>query len=316
MKVRELDEKQILANLSQQKNPFFGDYYAYYSSWLGGITKNPALMLLPMDDHMVHRGDGVFEAVKVVNRAAYLFDEHLERLFRSAEKIGIQSSLSYAEMKEIVLETLRVADQRDAVIRIFLSRGPGNFSPNPYDALGAQFYVVITRLKTLSAEKYAEGVVIGQSAIPTKNFWWAQIKSCNYLPNVMMKKEAVDRGLDFVIGIDEKGFIAESATENIMIVDENNILVHPELDFILKGITMTRVCELAEENGMKMDIRPISIKDLKAAREVIMTGTTLDVIRVAKFEGCQIGKGDAVMSHKLRELLLDDIHRGPRRMVF
>ena len=63
-----LDDNQLIKTVNVQKNPFFKEYYAFYSSWYGGITKNPHLMLLPSDDHMVHRGDGVFEGIKSVGR--------------------------------------------------------------------------------------------------------------------------------------------------------------------------------------------------------------------------------------------------------
>ena len=219
MTIPVIDDSQILENLKAQQNPFFKDYYAFYSSWFGGITKNPYLMLLPIDDHMVHRGDGIFEGLKAVGRSVYLLEEHLQRLARSAEKIQLQLPFSLEKIREILLETLRAANKSDVMIRIYVSRGPGNFNANPYESVGPQLYVAISRLTYPSAEKYVQGVSIGQSAILAKPPWQAQIKSCNYLLNVLMKKEAVDRGFDFVVGIDHRGGVTESATENIMMVD-------------------------------------------------------------------------------------------------
>jgi 4-amino-4-deoxychorismate lyase len=317
MKIPTLNETEILQKLNIRSDSFLNDYYAFYSSWYGGMTTNPHLMLLPIDDHMVHRGDGVFEGIKAVNRGVYLLDEHLQRLLRSAERINIPLSFSLEEMKQIIIETLRVANRNDVMIRVYLSRGPGSFSPNPYDSVGSQFYVVITHLKLFPQKKYEEGVKIGKSDIPTKNHWWAQVKSCNYLPNVMMKKESVDRELDFVISIDEKGYISESATENIMLIDQNNNLVHPELDFILKGITMTRIVELAEEQGIKTIVKSITVDDLTSAKEIIMTGTTLDLIRVSEFEGHKIGSDSSgKISELLSQLLVEDVHHGPYRTIF
>lgn len=306
-----LNDQQILEKIRVQENPFFKEYYAFYSSWFGGIVTNPRMMLLPIDDHMVHRGDGVFEAMKAVGRSVYLMDEHLQRLFISAEKIALISSIPLNDMKEIVLETLRVANQNEATIRIFLSRGPGNFSVNPYDSIKSQLYIVVTQLRPPSSEKYEHGVTIGKSDVPTKSSWMAQVKSCNYLPNVLMKKEAVDRGFDFVITTDDEGYIAESATENIMIVDQHGTLVQPTLDHILKGTTMTRTCELAREHGMTTDSRPISIAELQAADEVIITGTSLNVLPVVKFENEIIGTGKpGPIAKKLNQLMLEDIRNG------
>jgi 4-amino-4-deoxychorismate lyase len=309
-----LDESQIVKAIAKKENPFFDDYFAFYSSWLGGIIKDPRMMMLPIDDHMVHRGDGIFEALKAEGRAVYLMDEHLQRLFDSAKRISLQSPYDAQTLKNIILETLRVADREDAAIRIFLSRGPGNFSVNPYDAIEAQFYVVIHRLCPPTAEKYSHGVTIGKSAIPTKPSWMAQVKSCNYLPNVLMKKEAVDRKLDFVIGIDSDGHITESATENIMIVDTNGTLVHPNFDYILRGTTMVRTCELAQENGFKTLAKSMTVDDLLAAKEVMITGTSLNVLPVVEYESKKIADGKpGPMAQQLNGLMKEDIKRGPKR---
>jgi branched-chain amino acid aminotransferase len=217
----------------------------------------------------------------------------------------------------VIIETLKVANRDDAIIRVFLSRGPGNFSVNPYDSVKSQFYVAITRLNSPAPEKYEQGVVIGKSSIPMKDSWMAQVKSCNYLPNVMMRKEAVDRNLDFVVGVDEEGFVTEGPTENIMIVDAKEHLVHPGFDNILKGTTMTRVCELARTNGIKAESRSFSLKELQTAQEIMMCGTTLDVLPVREFEGQKIGNGKpGPISIKLRELIREDLRAGPKRTPF
>lgn len=317
MNIPVLEEKQILENLNKQKNPFFEDYFAFYSSWYGGIIQNPRMMLIPIDDHMVHRGDGVFEGIKAIGRAVYQFEEHLQRLLSSAKRIELEPQLSLDEMREIILETLRVANKEEAAIRVYLSRGPGNFSVNPYDSVGSQFYVAISRLVFPSEKKYEQGVKIAKSTIPPKDSWMAQIKSCNYIHNVLMKKEAVDQHVDFTISVNSQGHITEGATENIMIVDKNGIIVHPEFDSILKGTTMLRACELAHENGMKYETRPILLEELQTAQEVMMCGTTLDVLPVVEFEGYKFGNGrPGPIAATLRKWLLEDMRVGPRRTHF
>ena len=317
MTIPVIDDSQILENLKTQQNPFFKDYYAFYSSWFGGITKNPYLMLLPIDDHMVHRGDGVFEGLKAVGRSVYLLEEHLQRLARSAEKIQLQLPFSLEKIREILLETLRAANKSDVMIRMYVSRGPGNFNANPYESVGPQLYVALSRLTHPPAEKYVQGVSIGQSAILAKPPWQAQIKSCNYLLNVLMKKEAVDRGFDFVVGIDHQGGVTESATENIMMVDPQGTIVHPPLENILRGTTMIRACELARENGLATDERFFTVKELLSAGEVMMAGTTLDVLPVVKFEEHKIADGKpGLIAKKLKQLIIEDMKSGPRGVSY
>ncbi len=306
-----LDSQTLLQNLKNQKNPFWPQYHAYYSTWLGGITKDPSLMVLPMDDHMVHRGDGVFEAMKAVNRRVFLMKEHLERLARSAAVIGLSLPFSTSEIQDIILQTLKVADRPDVLIRLFISRGPGGYTTNPYDSVASQMYLTITDLKPPKTELYEKGVRIGRSQVLVKEGWMAQVKSCNYLPNVMMKKEAIDRKLDFTISFDVEQNLAESSTENIALVDAVGELVHPQFDRILRGTTMIRVFELASQQGLKTKVRHVSEKDLMQAREVFMIGTTLDVLPVTEYEGQKIGEGRVgPVAYKLREILQQDLALG------
>lgn len=317
MTVTIINEKQLLDRIQALNNPFFKEYYAFYSSWLGGVITDPRWMLLPIDDHMVHRGDGVFEAMKAVNRSIYLMDEHLSRLMKSAKSLALNLSFDRAHIQKTVLETLRIANQSDVLIRIFLSRGPGNFSVNPYDSIEAQLYIMISALIPPSLDQYTNGLRIGKSAIPSKPAWMAQIKSCNYLPNVLMKKEAVDRGLDYVVSLDEEGNVTECATENILIVDQSGTIIHPPLPNILSGTTMIRVCELAREHGFNTAIKPISLTDLASAKEVLITGTSLNVLPVIQFEDKTIGHGrPGPVAKKLNELMINDIATGRRGITY
>lgn len=302
--------EEIRRQTASQKNPFWPTYYAFFSSWYGAIVKDPgATLLVPLDDHMVHRGDAVFEALKSVNGKIFLLDEHLIRLEKSAEKIGLRSPYSKSGMGEIIKETLKVSEQKNTLIRVFLSRGPGSFTTNPYDPPQSQFFVVITELKTPAAEKYEKGVKIGRSQIPVKESWMAQVKSCNYLPNVMMKKESVDRKLDFTVSFDREGYLAESSTENIVIVDSKGILVRPLLENILKGTTMMKAFELAAKAGIATQERQISEAEILRAQEIMMMGTTMDVLPVTAYESKVIGDGLAgPIARKLQQLLAAEMN--------
>ncbi len=306
-----LDSHAVLQKLHGQKNPSWTQYRAFYSSWLGGITKDPSLMVVPMDDHMVHRGDAVFEAMKTFDRKVYLMKEHLQRLASSAQSIGIQLPFSLNEIQDLILQTLKAADQPQCLIRLFVSRGPGGFTTNPYESVGSQLYIAITDARTFSTQAYESGVRIGRSYIPVKEPWMAQVKSCNYLPNVMMKKEALDRKLDFTIGYDSKNFVAESSTENIAIVDEQGVLTHPPFDGILRGTTMIRVFELAKESQIPTSIRSFTEEEILRAQEVLMIGTTLDVLPVTEYDNKKIAGGQVgEMSRRLRALLQLDFISG------
>lgn len=268
-------------------------------------------MVLPMDDHMVHRGDGVFEAIKAVDRKVFLLNAHLERLEISAARIAIALPFPIQKIQEIILQTLKVANQPNVLIRLFVARGPGGFTTNPYDSVGSQLYIAITELKNPKAELYETGAKIGRSHVPIKDPSMAQVKSCNYLPNVLMKKEAVDRKLDFTIGFDSKNFVAESSTENIAIVDKRGTLVHPHFENILRGTTMLRAFELAKTVGIPTEQRNFTEQEIHEAQEVMMIGTTLDVLPVTEFEGQKINGGKVgPVSRQLLQVVREDIKLG------
>jgi branched-chain amino acid aminotransferase len=301
-------KKLALYNYEQKKT-----YLAMYSSWYGGITKDPSLMMVPVDDHLVHRGDGVFEAMKYIHGKVYLMNDHLDRLESSAKQLGMQWPFARGKMISIIEEVVNASEAQEVLIRLFMSRGPGGFTTNPYDSVGTQVYCIATELKPMPEKKYEEGVRVGRSEISPKDSWFATVKSCNYLQNVMMKKEAVDRKLDFTIGFDSCGVITEGSTENIILVNSSKELVRPRLKQILKGTTMMRTLHLAEDLVRQKQIiniieQDLQEKDLVSAKEVMMVGTTLDVLPVIQYEGKKIGEGKpGFIAQTLRRYLTEDM---------
>ncbi len=259
-------------------------YKAFYSSFLGGVTTEPHHMVVPIDDHMVHRGDAVFEAVKFQDGFVYALDRHLERLEVSAANICLLLPEDRIARVKMILETIRVSGLGSGIVRLFLARGPGSFTTNPFESIGTQTYCAITVGSSPSAEVYARGVRVGLSKISVKEGFFARTKTCNYLPNVLMKKEALDRGLDYVISLDESGFLAEGSTENFALLDKNETLVLPKFDRILRGVTAVRAMELASSIGLKAENRSITTEDVRSAKAAMMMGTTIDILPIASFE--------------------------------
>ena len=309
MAISLLSPDQYLDRIMNQDVGSRSAYRACYLSALDGIVTDPRLMLVGLDDHMVHRGDGIFEALRVVNKKPYLLKEHLERLGRSAEFVSMNLPWSVGQLSDLIDETLKASKLDNAIARIFVSRGTGSFAANPYDCTKLGLAIVITEFKAPPAEKYGNGVKIGRSGIAPKPGFWAQIKSCNYLPNVLMKKESVDRGLDFTVGFDEQGFLTEGSTENIIIVDNSGRLCRPPLERILRGCTMIRVLDLASIHSTTKAVieHRISADEIINAHEVMMVGTTIDVLPVIEFEGTKIGRGTVgPVARHLYELLIQD----------
>jgi branched-chain amino acid aminotransferase len=278
---------------------------------------DPGLMMIPVDDHVVHRGDGVFETLKAVEGGLYNLAGHFARLRRSASFIGLGPAPADGVLREIVRQTVRAAGYPDALVRILFTRGPGSMGVSPYDCPEPALYVAAYELPPPFMERHPEGATALPSAIPVKSGGFAQAKICNYLPNMLMKKEAVDQGVHFVFSFDDLDGLAESATENVGIVDAEGWLRAPATASILEGTTMNRVLEFAEglvRDGALSGVKRnrVSRQDLAEAREILIFGTTTDVTAVVAFERRAVGAGrPGPVFAALSRRLLADIRGNP-----
>ena len=276
---------------------YHAGYYAMYSSWWDAITTEPNLMVVPVDDHMVHRGDGLFETFKCVDGAVYNFGAHMERLENGARAIALPLRWSREEVRGIVGEVVRAGGRKDAMVRIFASRGPGGHSANPYECPEPLLMVLAIRLPPPFMEAHPEGARIGVSAVKGKEGMFAQVKSVNYLPNVLMKKQAVDAGVDFMLGFDKDGHMTELPTENFGIVGADRVLRVPRPDHILLGTTMLRVLALAREKLVPAGIlagveeADVPMAEIERAAEMLVFGTTPHVTAATQFAGRAVGGG-------------------------
>ncbi len=270
--------------------------YAMFSTLLNGIVTDPAWMVMPTDEHLVHRGDGVFETIRCVAGALYAVPAHLERLERSAGAIALRVPMASGELTAAMVATVRAGGRPDATVRLIAARGPGGFGVNPYDSPEAQVYIVAYPSGTPFMRGHPRGARVRTSAVPMKPGAMATAKTCNYIPNALMKKEAVDAGVDFTVTFDERGGLGEGATENMAIVDAAGRLRLPPPERILAGITMQRMAELAARDPSRCGLRgveigPIFRRDIETAREMLVFGTTVEVASVVEWDGRPIGRG-------------------------
>lgn len=312
-----LSKEAIYEYLLKKSFSYQDNYLAMFSSWYGGIIKEPALMLIPIDDHMVHRGDGVFEAFKCVDGKIYLLERHLDRLERSAVAIKLKLPYSRVDIIDIVKQVIRAGGEEKCLIRVFVSRGPGGFTTKPSECIGSQLYVVVTKLPKYPEEWYTIGVSVKTSNVPMKPSYFAGIKSCNYLPNVLMSAEAEEAGVQYTVAVDEQGNIGEGPTENIGIITTDYAFLVPSFDRVLRGTTITRVMELVQELIKSKVLSHVSesevkIEDVLRAQEVMMFGTTFDAVPVVKFNDRRIGNGQpGPFFKKFLKMIRDDIRDNP-----
>jgi branched-chain amino acid aminotransferase len=280
---------------------------AFYDHRLGAVCRNPRLMLMPWDDHLVHRGDGVFESLKYVDGKVYQLEAHLDRLETSAEGIHLCLPCTRDELRERILDTARAGRSAMGLLRVLLGRGPGGFGVDPSECPTPSLYIAAYKFTPKPEKVFESGVTAFKTTIPAKQPWLAKIKSMNYLPNALMKREATEKGFTFPFCFDAQGFLAEGATENVCIVDKQGRLIAPEFINALRGTTLMRAVDLIKHE-IPISFRGVTEGELFEAQEVIVIGTTLDAISVVRYEGKPIHDvRPGPVSKRIRELLKKDL---------
>jgi 4-amino-4-deoxychorismate lyase len=320
-KVPVLTADDAIGRLRRSAHSNAENFYAMYSSVLGGIITDPALMVLPLDDHMVHRGHGVFDTATLTHGMLYQLDPHLERLVRSAAAARIPLPFPQQELRQIILETAAASRQRDGSVRYWLSAGPGGFALGPSECVASSFYVIVFKQEAYPESYYSKGVKVITSGIPIKPPLFARTKSTNYLPNVLVVLEAKDRGADNGIFIDQRGMVAESSNMNVALVTRDRVFLHPAFDTILSGITIQRVLKFAERlvgsgdlNGVR--IGDVPVNEAKAAAEMMLIGSSIKVAPVVEWDGNPIGLGKpGSITKKLLKLWEEDTVSAPDQLT-
>jgi branched-chain amino acid aminotransferase len=250
----------------------------------------------------------------------YNLEAHLDRIEESARGVALRIPVTRERLLEILIRTVRAGGRRDCVLRVFVSRGPGGFSANPYECSKSQLYAVVTAVPPLFMSLHPEGARLLSSSVSAKPAGLAVVKTCNYVPNVLMKKEALDHGADFAVGYDERGFLTEGAVENVGIVTVKRRLLFPKPDRILRGTTMVRAMALAQDlvNGGELTAvgtADITRPDMWNAAEILMTGTTLHVAAAIELDGRRIGDGRPGSVYRKLSALLERDMRENRTLL-
>jgi branched-chain amino acid aminotransferase len=304
-----LDRRTYLERLLSAERAGADAILAYYEHRLGAIVRDGRLMLAPLDDHMFHRGDGVFEAAKFTHGRLYQLDGHLTRLRRSAEGIRLAPPCPWEEVRSLALETARAAGSEAGQLRVFLGRGPGGFGLDPAEAPRPSLYIVATRFSPRPPSWYERGLTGFRTSVPARAPHLSQIKDTNYLNAVFMTLEARDRGKDIPLCFDAGGALTESATANICLVDKEGVLVVPEFTQALPGTTILRALELLR-GKIPREIRRVPEEEIFEAAELLLLGTSPGCAPVTEYEGRPIGGGRrGPVARLIYDLLEEDLLR-------
>lgn len=243
-------------------------------------------------DHGFLYGDGVFEGIRAYGGRVFRLEDHVKRLFDSAQAIMLCIPMSQSEMCEAILETLRRNNLRDAYIRPIVTRGMGDLGLDPNKCNLATVIVIAIEWGAMYGSLYEVGLTAVSVAVRrnSPDALPPNIKSLNYLNNIMAKIEANIKGGNEAIILDAQGRLSEGSGDNIFIIKDKKIYT-PHTINNLKGITREAVLELAKVQGYEVLESDLGLFDLYTADEVFVTGTAAEVAPVTKADGRTIGSG-------------------------
>ena len=244
-------------------------------------------------DHGLLYGDGVFEGIRAYNGRVFRLQEHLERLYRSARAIVLDIGMPLADMEKAVLDTLRANKLKDAYIRLVVTRGVGDLGLDPKKCPKATVFIIADRIALYPPECYTEGLEVN-TVSTRRNSSQAlnpNIKSLNYLNNILAKIEAGLSGAREAIMLSLEGYVAECTGDNIFFIKGNRLVTPPTVAGALEGITRAVVWGLASGAGLVPEEMLFTPFDLFTADEVFLTGTAAEVIPVVRIDARTIGAG-------------------------
>ena len=243
-------------------------------------------------DHCFLYGDGVFEGIRVIDRGILFHKEHMTRLYKSAKFVRIPM-MPRKEYEKYLFDAVRSSNLDSCYIRIVVTRGIGDLGVNPAKCSGSKLVIIVTSLKLYPEELYENGLKL--IVAKTRKTPYASlncgIKSCNYLNNVMAKWEAVDRGADEAVMLDNNGGVSEATLDNIFGVKADTLFTPGLETNCLPGITREKIMEIARKQGMKVVEGAFTSNDFMSADEVFLTGTGAGIVPVIKIENKPIGSG-------------------------
>lgn len=244
-------------------------------------------------DHGFLYGDGVFEGMRAYKGRVFRLREHLQRLYSSAKSTRLEIPVSMDEFAEVVGQSLKVNSLRDAYIRAVVSRGVGDLGLDPRKCPRPTIVVIAASIVLYPEELYEDGlsIITGSTRRIPPDALNPNIKSCNYLNNILAKIEGIRAGVMEVLMLNHAGMVAECTGDNVFRVAGRAIETPPVSSGILPGITRAAVMELAAQAGYDVREREMTLYDLYAAEEVFLTGTAAEIIGVTEIDGRGIGTG-------------------------
>ena len=246
---------------------------------------------VPVLDHGLLYGDGVFEGIRFYGGEPLLLAEHLRRLRDSARAIALDLLWNSDELEQIVRDTVAASGLDDGYLRLLVTRGDGALGIDPRSCVRPRLIVIADRLQLLDPAVRHQGarlIIAATRRLPPDGLD-PRIKSLNYLNHILARIEANRAGADEAVLINAQGRVTEGSADNLFIVRDGQAWTPPVSDGALAGITRGLLFELADEADIDMAERSLTAFDLYSADECFLSGTAAELIPVRSIDERAMG---------------------------
>jgi len=258
---------------------------------------------VPVLDRGFIFGDGVYEVIPVYSRYAFRLREHLLRLEQSLGAVRLPNPFSLEQWQELVHKLIALNADEDQSIYLQVTRGPAPRDHAFPQHVTPTVFMMSNPLLTPSKALCESGV----SAISAQDIRWdrCDIKAIALLPNVLLRQLAIDAGSAETV-LFRNGILTEGSASNIFAVEQSVILAPPKDSHMLPGITYDVVLELAQANGIPVNIGYFEEARIRAADELWITSSTKEILAIVTLDGKPIGSGQpGPLLHRMHGLYQD-----------
>ncbi len=262
-------------------------------------------------DHGLLYGDGVFEGIRFYGPEPFALDAHLRRLRASARALVLDVPWSDEELGGLCREIAARTGLVDGYIRLVVTRGIGSLGVSPASCERPSLVLIGAPLALYPAAALERGVDVVTSSLrrAAPDAVPPQIKSLNYLTNVLASIEARRQGVHEALLLDGQGHVAECTADNIFIASRGVLRTPPSADGALRGITRDHVVDLLAAEGIQVHEAPLVLADVWTADEAFMTGTGAEVVAIRTVDGRVLGETPGPVTRRVQALFAASVRQ-------
>jgi len=283
--------------------------------WINGTVVPADEARISVYDHGLLYGDGVFEGLRFYHGKTFMLEAHLHRLMRSAQAISLVPPLELEEISLAIEHLVECFDGDQGYLRLVITRGTGSLGIDPNKCETPNLFVIADELNVLNTADIDSGIrlYIAKTRRLPAECLNPEIKSLNYLNNILARIEANQAGMDEAVMLNLDGFVSEGSVDNIFIVSDGILKTPPISDGLLAGVTRAVIIDVAQQLGIACRQTSLTLEDLVQAQECFLTGTGAEMIPVRQIGDHLIKSPGNPLTPLLMKGFRDEIDRYCKR---